>query len=166
MKLMFKGFRGRFTGKPFLENDRRANFQKWGKRYRFPLLATLLCTLLPLLKLNDYEMYFLPIWREVHWSILLKMQINATVYFEKHNLASSANLYRFTNLQAGQTGPYLQILANCPPDTSAQIACWGERPQSPLNVTCGVGCAFILNTSFCELPDKLSESLMDKLSRS
>ena len=49
-------------------------------------------------------------------------------------LASSVNLYRFTHFLDFPSG---SIFVNC---------LLGKHPQSPLNATCSVGYAFILNT--------------------
>ena len=62
-----------------------------------------------------------------------------------------------TNWQAVQTCTGLQICKQWKPDTFptfhdfpsgnlCKFSLLGEHPQSPLNSTCGVGCAFILNT--------------------
>ena len=55
-------------------------------------------------------------------------------YYRRYKLASSVNLYRFTHFLDFPSG---SIFVNC---------LLGKHPQSPLNATCGVGCAFILNT--------------------
>ena len=55
-------------------------------------------------------------------------------YHRRYKLASSVNLYRFTHFLDLPSG---SIFVNC---------LLGKHPQSPLNATCGVGCAFILNT--------------------
>ena len=55
-------------------------------------------------------------------------------YYERHKLASSVNLYRFTHFLDFPSG---SVFVNC---------LLGKHPQSPSNATCGVGCAFILNT--------------------
>ena len=55
-------------------------------------------------------------------------------YYRRYKLASSVNLYRFTHFL---DFPAESIFVNC---------LLGKHPQSPLNATCGVGCAFILNT--------------------
>ena len=55
-------------------------------------------------------------------------------YYECHKLASSVNLYRFTHFLDFPSG---SVFVNC---------LLGKHPQSPSNATCGVGCAFILNT--------------------
>ena len=64
------------------------------------------------------------------WSSVLEIY----KYKVNHYLASSVNLYRFTHFL---DFPFGSIFANC---------LLGKHPQSPLNATCGVGCAFILNT--------------------
>ena len=56
------------------------------------------------------------------------------VYYRRYKLASSVNLYRFTHFLDFPSG---SIFVNC---------LLGKHPQSPLNATCAVGCAFILNT--------------------
>ena len=56
------------------------------------------------------------------------------VYYRRYKLASSVNLYRFTHFLDFPSG---SIFVNC---------LLGQHPQSPLNATYGVGCAFILNT--------------------
>ena len=55
-------------------------------------------------------------------------------YKVNHYLASSVSRYRFTHFLDFPAG---SIFVNC---------LLGKHPQSPLNATCGVGCAFILNT--------------------
>ena len=55
-------------------------------------------------------------------------------YHRRYKLASSVNLYRFTHFLDLPSG---SIFVNC---------LLGKHPQSPLNATYGVGCAFILNT--------------------
>ena len=55
-------------------------------------------------------------------------------YYRRYKLASSVNLYRFTHFLDFPSG---SIFVNC---------LLGKHPQSPLNATYGVGCAFILNT--------------------
>ena len=55
-------------------------------------------------------------------------------YYRCYKLESSVNLYRFTHFLDFPAG---SIFVNC---------LLGKHPQSPLNATCGVGCAFILNT--------------------
>ena len=55
-------------------------------------------------------------------------------YYRCYKLASRVNLYRFTHFL---DFPFGSIFANC---------LLGKLPQSPLNATCGVSCAFILNT--------------------
>ena len=73
------------------------------------------------------------------------------VYYRCYKLASSVNLYRFTHFLDFPSG---SIFANC---------LLGKHPQSPLNATCSVGYAFILNTfTYCILRNLHRSSIFHK----
>ena len=67
-------------------------------------------------------------------SFIPDLGIILPAYYRRYKLASSINLYRFTHFLDFPSG---SIFVNC---------LLGKHPQSLLNATCGVGCAFILNT--------------------
>lgn len=88
------------------------------------------------------------------WNFLSQYKVN-------RYLASSVNLYRFTHFLDFPSG---SVFVNC---------LLGEHPQSLLNATCGVGCAFILNAFTygllrnlhrSSIPHKRKMKMQDKLS--
>ena len=77
---------------------------------------------------------FHPIQVKMYQFFIPNLGIILPVYYRRYKLASSVNLYRFTHFLDFPSG---SIFVNC---------LLGQHPQSPLNATSGVGCAFILNT--------------------
>ena len=145
MKLMFKGYQGDFPGKSFCKLSRMR------KSKNEQSAITLLCLPVFFAKYN-----LCPSWVQVRIDFCSNWQKSALelppnsgggvsvfipnlgiilpVYYRRYKLASSVNLYRFTHFLDFPSG---SIFVNC---------LLGQHPQSPLNATYGVGCAFILNT--------------------
>lgn len=145
MKLMFKGYQGDFPGKSFCKLSRMR------KSKNEQSAITLLCLPVFFAKYNlcpswvQVRIDFCSNWAEVGFgtsaqfgrrciSFIPNLGIILPVYYRRYKLASSVNLYRFTHFLDFPSG---SIFVNC---------LLGQHPQSPLNATYGVGCAFILNT--------------------
>ena len=145
MKLMFKGYQGDFPGKSFCKLSRMR------KSKNEQSAITLLC--LPVFSHNitcaqvgnkcgltsaligQKSALELPPNSGGGVSVFIpNLGIILPAYHRRYKLASSVNLYRFTHFLDLPSG---SIFVNC---------LLGKHPQSPLNATYGVGCAFILNT--------------------
>ena len=129
MKLMFKGYQGDFPGKSFCKLSRMR------KSKNEQSAITLLCLPVFFAKYNLCPSWVLPPNSGGGVSVFIpNLGIILPVYYRRYKLASSVNLYRFTHFLDFPSG---SIFVNC---------LLGQHPQSPLNATYGVGCAFILNT--------------------
>ena len=128
------GYQGDFPDKLFCKLSRRRKCKNEQSAITLPCLPVFFaqCDLCP--TWVQVRINFCSIRVEVYRLFISNLGIILPIYYERYKLASSANLYRFTHFLDFPSG---SIFVNC---------LLGKHPQSLLNATCGVGCAFILNT--------------------
>lgn len=128
------GYQGDFPDKLFCKLSRRRKYKNEQSVITLPCLPVFFaqCDLCP--TWVQVRINFCSIRVEVYRLFISNLGIILPIYYERYKLASSANLYRFTHFLDFPSG---SIFVNC---------LLGKHPQSLLNATCGVGCAFILNT--------------------
>ena len=145
MKLLFKGYQGVFPDKSFCKLSRRRKCKNEQSAITLPCLPVFFqhitcvqvgnkCGLISALIGQKSESELSPNLCEDVSVFIPNLGIILPAYHRRYKLASSVNLYRFTHFLDLPSG---SIFVNC---------LLGKHPQSPLNATCGVGCAFILNT--------------------
>ena len=145
MKLMLKGYQGAFPDKSFCKLRRRRKCENGQSAVTLPCLPVSFQHITCAQVGNKYGLTSALIGQKSESepssnlcgdvSIFIPDSgIILPVYYRRYKLASSVNLYRFTHFLDFPSG---SIFANC---------LLGKHPQFPLNATCGVGCAFILNT--------------------
>ena len=145
MKLMFKGYQGDFPGELFCQLRRRRKCENEQSVITLPCLPVSFQHITCVQVGNKYELTSALIGQKSDLKLspnsgedvsvfIPNLGIILPVYYRRYKLASSANLYRFTHFLDFPSG---SIFVNC---------LLGKHPQSLLNATCGVGCAFILNT--------------------
>ena len=145
MKLMFKGYQRDFPDKPFCKLNRRRKCKNKQSAITLPCLPVFFthitcaqvgnkCGLTSALIGQKSALELPPNSGGGASAFITNLGIILPIYYERYKLASSANLYRFTHFLDFPSG---SIFVNC---------LLGKHPQSLLNATCGVGCAFILNT--------------------
>ena len=144
MKLMFKGYQGNFPDKLFCKLSRRRKCKNEQSAITLPGLPVFFqhiacaqvgnkCGLTSALIGQKSDQELPPNLGGGVSAFIPKSGIILPIFYERYKLASSVNLYRFTHFLDFPAG---SIFVNC---------LLGKHPQSPLNATCGVGCAFILN---------------------
>ena len=128
------GYQGVFPDKSFCKLRRRRKCENEQSVITLPCLPVFFaqCDLCP--TWVQVRINFCSIRVEVYRLFISNLGIILPIYYERYKLASRANLYRFTHFLDFPSG---SIFVNC---------LLGKHPQSLLNATCGVGCAFILNT--------------------
>ena len=145
MKLMFKGYQGVFPDKSFCKLRRRRKCENEQSAVTLPCLPVSFQHITCAQVGNKYELTSALIGQKSALELppnsgggvsvfIPNLGIILPVYYRRYKLASSVNLYRFTHFLDFPSG---SIFVNC---------LLGQHPQSPLNATYGVGCAFILNT--------------------
>ena len=145
MKLMFKGYQGVFPDKSFCKLMRRRKCENEQSAVTLPCLPVSFQHITCAQVGNKYELTSALIGQKSALELppnsgggvsvfIPNLGIILPVYYRRYKLASSVNLYRFTHFLDFPSG---SIFVNC---------LLGKHPQSLLNATCGVGCAFILNT--------------------
>ena len=145
MKLMLKGYQGAFPDKSFCKLRRRRKCENGQSAVTLPCLPVSFQHITCAQVGNKYGLTSALIGQKSESepssnlcgdvSIFIPdLGITLPVYYRRYKLASSVNLYRFTHFLDFPSG---SIFVNC---------LLGQHPQSPLNATYGVGCAFILNT--------------------
>ena len=145
MKLMFKGYQGTFPDKSFCKLRRRRKCENEQSAVTLPCLPVSFQHIICAQVGNKYELTSALIGQKSDSELppnlgggisvfIPNLGIILPAYYERHKLASSVNLYRFTHFLDFPSG---SVFVNC---------LLGKHPQSPLNATCGVSCAFILNT--------------------
>ena len=128
------GYQGDFPDKLFCKLSRRRKYKNEQSVITLPCLPVFFaqCDLCP--TWVQVRINFCSIRVEVYRLFISNLGIILPIYYRRYKLASSVNLYRFTHFLDFPSG---SIFVNC---------LLGKHPQSLLNATCGVGCAFILNT--------------------
>ena len=142
---MFKGYQGVFPDKSFCKLRRRRKCENEQSAVTLPCLPVSFQHITCAQVGNKYELTSALIGQKSALELppnsgggvsvfIPNLGIILPVYYRRYKLASSVNLYRFTHFLDFPAG---SIFVNC---------LLGKHPQSPLNATYGVGCAFILNT--------------------
>ena len=145
MKLMFNGYQGAFPDKSFCKLRRRRKCENGQSAVTLPCLPVSFQHRTCAQVGNKYGLTSALIGQKSESepssnlcgdvSIFIPdLGIILPAYYRRYKVASSVNLYRFTHFLDLPSG---SIFVNC---------LLGKHPQSPLNATYGVGCAFILNT--------------------
>ena len=119
--------------------------QKWAKCYNFARFASFLPAYNLCPSWEQVRINFCSNWAEVG--------LGTSAQFGRRCISFYSQLgNNFAHVYALQIGKQckpvqVHLFTKIPPEEKfSQIACWGKHPQSPLNATCGVSCAFILNT--------------------
>jgi len=145
MKLMLKGYQGAFPDKSFCKLRRRRKCENGQSAVTLPCLPVSFQHITCAQVGNKYGLTSALIGQKSESEpssnlcgdvsvFIPNLGIILPAYYRCYKLASSVNLYRFTHFLDFPAG---SIFVNC---------LLGKHPQSPLNATYGVGCAFILNT--------------------
>lgn len=146
MKLMFKGYQGDFPGELFCQLRRRRKCENGQSAVTLPCLPVSFQHITCAQVGNKYGLTSALIGQKSESepssnlcgdvSIFIPdLGIILPAYYRRYKVASSVKLYRFTRLRRFPQRGNL-----------CKFSLLGEHPQSPLNDTYGVGCAFILNT--------------------
>ena len=146
MKLMFKGYQGDFPGELFCQLRRRRKCENEQSVITLPCLPVSFQHITCVQVGNKYELTSALIGQKSDLKLSPNSGEDVSVFYSQLGNNFARIIIGVTNWQAVQTctGSLIyedshrgEIFANC---------LLGKHPQSPLNATCAVGCAFILNT--------------------
>lgn len=157
MKLMFKGYQGDFPGKSFCKLSRRRKCKNEQSAITLPCLPVFfvqynLCPSWVQVRIN-----FCSNWAEVEFGTSTQLGWRCVGFYSQvgNNFARILWALQIGRLWEADPFPTFQDL---PSGNLCKFSLLGEHHQSPLNATCGVGCAFILNTSIYWLLRNLHRS--------
>ena len=146
MKLMFKGYQGVFSDKSFCKLRRRRKCENEQSAVTLPCLPVSFQHITCAQVGNKYELTSALIGQKSDLKLPPNSGEDVSVfYFQLGN--NFARILEVLHIGKQCKPVQVHLFTKIPPEEKfSQIACWGKHPQSPLNATCGVSCAFILNT--------------------
>ena len=142
MKLMFKGYQGVFTDKLFCKLRRR---RKWAKCCNFALLASFLPTYNLCPSWEQVRINFCSNWAEVGFGTSTQFGWRCISFYYQLGNNFAHILWALQIGKQWKPDPF-PTFHDYHSGNLCKFSLLGEHPQSPLNDTYGVGCAFILNT--------------------
>lgn len=142
MKLMFKRYQGVFPDKLFCKLRRR---RKWAKCCNFALLASFLPTYNLCPSWEQVRINFCSNWAEVGFGTSAQFGWRCISFYYQLGNNFAHILWALQIRKQWKPDPF-PTFYDYLSGNLCKFSLLGEHPQSPLNDTYGVGCAFILNT--------------------